>query len=347
MHKFQLRSISDAERTTLEQMYRNAPKPRCRQRAHMVLLAEQGYALKTIATLVGVSYNSVRHYVHAFDPHGFLALYDAPRSGRTRQLTPEQLEQVGYWLEMSPRELHYQQSCWSMKLMAQRIKATYQVTLTPERVRQLVRQMGYTLVRPRHQSRLPDPKQVEQAKQDIEQFQAQAKRGEILLFYQDEARLSRFPTITRMWVRKGTQYQIPTEDDHTTFWAYAVSNPLTGKVHYRIEDPFSGEGFRRLLEQLRRHYPTAEIVLITDRASVHRKQLVQEYLEQDGRMRLYKLPSYSPELNRIERLWKWLRRRVTHVHLFESIPEMKEAVRNFFRYINRVPKKVLRCLAVA
>jgi len=313
----------------------------------MILLAEEGYCLKAISGIVKVCYNSVRHYVHAFDQHGFLALYDEPRPGRTPQLTQEQLQQVDNWLQMSPRELHYQQGCWTIPLMALRIQAAYQVTLCLERVRQLVHQLGFVLVRPRHQSRLPDPKQVQQAERDIEAFYAQAKRGEILLFYQDEARLSRFPTITRMWVRKGTQYQIPTEDDHTTFWTYAVSNPLTGKVHYRIEDPFSGEGFRRLLEPLRRRYPKANIVLITDRASIHRKQLVKDYLSQDSQMRLYKLPSYSPTLNRIERLWKWLRRRVTHIHLFESIPEMKEAVRNFFRYINRVPKKVLRCLAVA
>ncbi len=346
MHTFQLRQFLEAERLTLAQMYRNGPNARCRQRAHMVLLAEQGYPLKTIASLVGVAYNSVRRYLHAFNEQGFLALYDAPRPGRTPQLTPEQTKQVGYWLEMSPRALHYQQSCWSMKLMAQRIKAAYQVSLSTERVRQLVRKLGFTLVRPRHQSRLPDPEQVEQAQQDIDQLHQQAQRGELMLFYQDEARLSRYPTLTRMWVRKGTQYQIPTDDDHTTFWVYAVTNPLTGKVHYRIEDPFSGEGFRRLLEQIRRHYPKVQIVLITDRASIHRKKVVAEYLSEDGRMRLYNLPSYSPFLNRIERLWKWLRRRVTHIHLFESLAEMKEAVRHFFRYLNRVPGKVLRCLAV-
>ncbi len=83
-----------------------------------------------------------------------------------------------------------------MKLMAHRIQAAWQVSLTPERVRQLVREPGFILVRPRHQSRLPDPEQVEQARQDIEQFQAQAKRGEILLFYQDEARATSSDTST-------------------------------------------------------------------------------------------------------------------------------------------------------
>ena len=150
-----------------------------------------------------------------------------------------------------------------------------------------------------------------------------------------------------MWVRKGTQYHIPTDDDHETFWAYGVSNSFTGKIHYRIEPTLCGEGFVRFLKQVRRHYPQAKIVMVVDRASAHRAKIVQDYLELDSNMRLYDLPSYSPKLNRIERVWKWLRRRVTHIHLFDSIPEMKEAVRNFFRYINRVPKKVLRCLAVA
>lgn len=347
MRKFKLRPVSEQERVTLEQMYRDAPKTRLRQRAHMVLLADKGYSLKAVSEIVDVCYNSVRNYVHAFEKDGFLALYDEKRSGRKPKLTSEQRKQIEIWLELSPRELHYQQSCWTMKLMAHRIKAVYGVTLTSERVRQIVHSAGFTLVRPRHQSRLADPEQVEKAEKDLEDLRAQAECGEILLFYQDEARLTRYPTITRMWVRKGTQYQIPTDNDHESFYTYAVSNPKTGKVHYRIEPSLNSKGFRRFLKHLRKRYPEAEIVLVVDRASAHQAKIVKEYLKEDTKMQLYELPAYSPQLNRIERLWKWMRQRVTHIHLFESIPELKEAVRNFFRYINRVPKKVLRRLAVA
>jgi len=346
MRPVKLRPLSEPERVTLEQMYHKAPKRRLRQRAHMVLLAYKGYTLKAVSAIVDVCYNSVRYYVHAFLKSGFLALYDAKGRGRKSHLMAHQLEQIDRWLEISPRELHYQQSCWTMRLMLHRIKAVYQISLTTERVRQIVHGLGFTLVRPKHLSRLSDPEEIAKAEKDLEELHAKAQQGEIILFYQDETKLSRLPTITRMWVRTGTQYLIPTDDDHQTFWAYGVTNAITGKIHYRLEPFLYGEGFCRFLKQMRQRYPEAEIVLVVDRATAHRTKLVQEYLQEDSKMSLYQLPSYSPELNKIERLWKWMRKRVTHIHLFENILVLMEAVRNFFRYVNRVPKKVLRRLAL-
>ena len=53
-------------------------------------------------------------------------------------------------------------------------------------------------------------------------------------------------------------------------------------------------------------------------------------------------PAYSPELNPQERLWKWLRRVVTHHHWFATLREQMEAVRHFFRYLAGVKDQVRR-----
>jgi hypothetical protein len=53
-------------------------------------------------------------------------------------------------------------------------------------------------------------------------------------------------------------------------------------------------------------------------------------------------PAYSPELNPQERLWKWLRRVVTHNHWFATLREQIDAIRNFFRYLAGVKAQVRR-----
>jgi transposase len=53
-------------------------------------------------------------------------------------------------------------------------------------------------------------------------------------------------------------------------------------------------------------------------------------------------PAYSPELNPQERIWKWLRRVVTHHHWFETLCEPIETIRNFFRYLAGVKTQVQR-----
>ena len=72
--------------------------------------------------------------------------------------------------------------------MRRRIQAVYGVTLTAERVRQIAHQLGFTLVRPKHLSRQSSPEVLAAAQEEIDSLFERAKQGEILLFYQDEAR---------------------------------------------------------------------------------------------------------------------------------------------------------------
>jgi hypothetical protein len=53
-------------------------------------------------------------------------------------------------------------------------------------------------------------------------------------------------------------------------------------------------------------------------------------------------PAYSPELNPQERIWKWLRRVVTHTHWCATLREQIEAIRNFFRYLAGVKNQVVQ-----
>ena len=61
-----------------------------------------------------------------------------------------------------------------------------------------------------------------------------------------------------------------------------------------------------------------------------------------GRLMLKPQPAYSPELNPQARMWKWLRRVVTHKHWCPTLHEHVDAIRNFFRYLAGVKVQVRR-----
>jgi hypothetical protein len=66
-----------------------------------------------------------------------------------------------------------------------------------------------------------------------------------------------------------------------------------------------------------------------------------------GRLMLKAQPAYSLELNPQERIWKWLRRVMTHNHWFATLREQVEAIRNFFRYLAGIKDQVRRLCAIA
>src|ERR671921_118081 len=76
------------------------------------------------------------------------------------------------------------------------------------------------------------------------------------------------------------------------------------------KENITGEQFVKLLEALRAKHPeTEKFLLYLDNAKYYSKPVVKEWLAAHPEFRLVPLPAYSPNLNLIERLWKFLRKK--------------------------------------
>jgi len=102
--------------------------------------------------------------------------------------------------------------------------------------------------------------------------------------------------------------------------------------------------FAAHLRDLARTYPVAlgkPVVITSDNAPWHQTAAIAEVLTDHPHLQLYRLPSYSPQLNLSERFWRVLRRRATHNRLFATMAELRTALRASFCYFHQVRHKVL------
>jgi transposase len=102
--------------------------------------------------------------------------------------------------------------------------------------------------------------------------------------------------------------------------------------------------FARHLRDLARTYPAARyprVVLVIDNAPWHKGALITTCLHDMPHLELYRLPSYSPQLQVIERFWKILRRRATHNRLFATVAARKRALRHSLCYDQTLRHRVL------
>lgn len=81
------------------------------------------------------------------------------------------------------------------------------------------------------------------------------------------------------------------------------------------------------LEELLKEYPDKDILIILDQAGWHKAK----DLKVPQNITLMFLPPYSPELNPVEKLWKWLRKEVTHNNLFKTLEALMDALEKEFR----------------
>jgi hypothetical protein len=178
------------------------------------------------------------------------------------------------------------------------------------------------------------------------------------LLSQDEARFQMVPTLTATLGVKGHRPMVGTRDCKDVLYVFAVLNLVTGAVHantlesLRAANRKKKEGKTRRMQRafadhlrhVGRVYPAEgypRVVLTIDNAPWHRGPLIDAAMAENPHLEFYRMPSYSPQLNVIERFWKKLRRRATHNRLFDAIADLKESIRNSLRYFQTVRGRLL------
>jgi transposase len=177
------------------------------------------------------------------------------------------------------------------------------------------------------------------------------------LLSQDEARFPMVPTLAATLGVKGHRPTVGTRDCKDLLYVFAVVNLVAAAVHTNtLESPKDAkkrtgksktrrlqEAFAAHLRHVGRVYPQkqySEVVLVIDNAPWHRGKPIDEALQDNPHLKFKRLPSYSPQLNPIERLWKKLRRRATHNRLFDALADLKASLRASLCYFQTVRQKV-------
>jgi DDE superfamily endonuclease len=139
---------------------------------------------------------------------------------------------------------------------------------------------------------------------------------------------------------------------------FAALNVVTGRLTTRLlEQPARSKAktghskqqrlqvaFAAHLRDIARAYPATAspaVVITIDNAPWHRGTVIDQVRAASPHLHVYRLPSYSPQLNVIERFWRVLRRRAPHNRLFASMAVLRATLRNKICYFQTMRQKVL------
>ena len=102
--------------------------------------------------------------------------------------------------------------------------------------------------------------------------------------------------------------------------------PVTG-----FYDTINAQATIDLFAKIEAKHPEADVIYIfVDNARYYHSCLLKEHV--DGtKIELMFLPPYSPNLNPIERYWKFFKKKVLNNHYYETFDEFKQVCKHFFR----------------
>lgn len=156
------------------------------------------------------------------------------------------------------------------------------------------------------------------------------KDPDVQLWCEDEVHFQRHSTLTRMWASQGQQPNVVSASTRQKVSFFGAVNPKTGCLLTQQASTFNGGTFGHFVRYLLEN-TNGKLYLILDNAPWHRARDLKEFFHKnrDRLERIY-LPSYSPELNPAERVWRISRRQVTHNRYFASVQELETALTSQF-----------------
>ncbi len=319
-------------------------------RIRAVRQIEQGVHPEDIAAALGMTRAAVYSWLAKYREGGLDALKARPVPGRPPKLSSAQLQRL-YTLVVGndPRQLRFAFALWTRDMVRDLIRREFGVRLSAVSVGRLLRKLGLSPQRPLYRAYQQNPEAVRRWKvEDYPQIRAQAQQVGATIWFADEAGVRSDYHAGTTWAPVGQTPVVAATGDR--FAVNLISAVTTrGGLRFAVYDGNLNGGVfidfcRRLL-----HDAPGPVFLVLDGHPVHRSNAVREFAEAtNGRLRLFFLPGYSPELNPDEWVWKNIKhdrlgrsgvdsvadlksKALAALHRLQKLPHL---VQSFFRDLN-------------
>jgi transposase len=273
-----VRPPSEEQRADLRRMTRQEVG-RVSQRAQMVLLSAQRRTGPEIAALFETSPATGRGWLRRFAAAGPAGLWDAPRRGRPRQVTPRAARGRVTLLRQDPQQAQADDlaTCWPVAMPVLPLGLRLGRRLRARTLRTALHRLDLRWRRPRlAMPRKTDPRKAENHWRIVEAVLAAGPQAAVL--YADESRVQTLPLVRAMWSWAGQQWRVPTPGPTPARARFGALELRTGQWTYLVRQRTCTADFLACLEPLLVGYPAHPSILIVDNYSSHTAGDVQAWL---------------------------------------------------------------------
>jgi hypothetical protein len=249
-------------------------------------------------------------------------------------------------LKASPIAYGSKQTQWTLKCIKDCLLRDLKICSST--VWKTLKRLGINLKRSALRQRSPDPAYYEKLK-IIEDFKKEAivHPDKMVIIPEDEASLHRIPSLARTYAEKGScpplQGQGVSDETRTIFGAV---NGLTGETFFMEALTGCDTNYIKFLEQIISLNPGRKIGLITDNWGVHFSHASKNFYEEHKEcLCVLRLPTYAPFLNPEEKIWKDMRKNVTHNHPYNVMSEVLQQFRTWSENSQKNPELILKLIS--
>lgn len=318
------------------------------RRIAALLAIGRGEGLNEVEAQWGISHQTIYNWLTAFVTHGWESLVYPKAAGRPAKLTKSQKEQLYKTVKAGPEAAGYTCGCWNTCLIQEWIHQKFGVLYNRFYVAELLHNLGLSYQKARFVSdHLDEEARQHWMKTVWPEIEAQARKNGWPILFGDEVSFAQWGSLSYTWAPIGEQPQVKTSGIRKGYKVFGVIDFFSGQFLYKgIDERFNSDSYQAFLTYLLEKI-SGPFILIQDGARYHTSKATRDFfLQYPDRILVYQLPSYSPDYNPIEFLWKKVKTKATHNRYFSEFAKLIQSVDDALALLATQTEEITRLMGV-
>lgn len=302
--------------------HRGCKDKRLADRIKAIVLLGTGWTVAATAEALLLDPDTVRVYAHKYQRGGIETLLTMWHKGSVAKLDSRQLTSLDKHLE---NNLYIR-----VQDIVAYVEETYGISYTVQGMTDLLKRLDYVYKKPKKlPGKHPDVETQLGFIKDYEKLK-ETKGEDDPIYFMDGVHPQHNSVAACGWIKRGTTKTLESNAGRQRVNINGAIDIERLKVVTEFDERVNAQSTIALLKKLiRKHRKAETIYVICDNARYYRSRLVKEYIA-GRKIVLVFLPPYCPNLNLIERLWKYFRKEVLYNTYHEKFSDFNEACHNFF-----------------
>jgi len=312
------------------------------RRVSALLGLAKGETVIQVAETLSTSRQAIYDWLKAFMQCGVGSLVYRRLPGRKAKLTKTQRKRLVELVRAGPLETGYPTACWTSLLVQQLILREFGVLYNRHYVCELLHNLGFSFQKAKFVSdHLDKEARCKWMDETWPLILRLAQEKQALILFGDEVSFAQWGSLGYTWAPVGQQPVVKTTGKRKGYKVFGLIDFFSGRFFYQgLTERFNSERYQAFLHQVL-NQTSQHLILIQDGARYHTSKATRAFFEgHKDRLTVFQLPSYSPDYNPIEFLWKNMKRRATHNQYFPEFENLVSSVEAALAYFATRPKEI-------
>jgi len=306
----------------LEKFHRSLRDKRQADRIKAVIALSRGWSAAQVAEILLFDEKTSRHYFERYQRGGLKALLDDNYRGAEPKLNENQITELEHYLE--------EYILPDAKSVIAHIDKQYGLRYSVSGVTYLLHRLGFSYKKPTHVPGKQDPAQQQAFLDEYERLKAEKGQNDPV-YFADATHPQHNSIPSYGWIKKGQEKELKANCGRQRLNINGAIDIETLEPTTGFYDTINADSAKDLFDKIEaKHLDANVIYVIVDNARYYRSRWLKKMLK-GTKIKLIFLPPYSPNLNLIERYWKFFKKKVLNNCYYETFEEFKRVCESFFQ----------------